>query len=237
MLKTSFRDGMVLQTMEKVMNYLIIPISILAIGLITYIQCHQLAGSIKYGEELSSSMVSNYGRDLISNGINIIFILRFSIVDSSYLFVEVCLALILSVLCGHSIYDFYLNFVNSIPDTLYLLQYACPIVLNILNTMEAQSVKSYLILFNDNLLPIFLSNSFVLVNLQFPLFDNSYVLFYYRIVIISLKFYCLLTYILYELFNINDVMFAKKLNFKNYLILVSIVILSIFDLVIIRECV
>lgn len=234
----------------NLLNYIInsvyhpLIVSGLLILLYVYIQTTQLKEIHHLKLLLMDFNLNDYKYDLLSNLANLLFILRFSLSIKFPVVFEVLLFASQVLILFTFTYSYFITsntlaygWCCYITTILYYCQVICPIILTGVNIIELfQSHISLSRLFincNNNYLPVILTNSFHSINLNFPLFDLDYVLSSYKILIISLKFYCLYQYILFELinnFNNEYVDFKIPTNRNNYYVILALVVISGIDI-------
>lgn len=243
--------------LNYVINIIHNPLVVAALIIFTYgyIQTFQLVELCQIPVLVEDLNVDDYFLDFISNIINLLFLLRFSILARFPFLIELGLFIIELGLLFIFSYNYYLNvvpFTNSwnyiFTNGLYYCQVICPLILNLVNVVELYNSNitfhRFFINSNNNYLPVFLTNSFQLINLYFPIFftletncHNEFEVRYmflcaYKILIISVKFYCLYQYILFELlnnFNNEFIDFKTPINYYNYYLILALLIISGFD--------
>lgn len=224
-------------------------VSVCLVGLKVYLQAQ---ASHSYSEGMDYFLVCN----IISNIINLAFLVRYKLVFTNYMINEIILFVIQQIVVVHLIYE---NFVYDINVfvVLNLFQLCCSIWINLISvydfsnraqegehgrsdeklditTHKHTTVTSLLITLNNNYLPIMLTNSFALISFS-ELSVDAHIASAYKVLIISLKFYCLVQYILIELWDnevlgkvsLSDEMPTLNLNSNRYLVVACLLIIGI----------
>lgn len=202
----------------------------------SYINGIQLSQVANKSSFLNFVLFDGHMLDLISNAFNLLFLLRFTVNTYFNVLFEVIL------LGFQSIYIAYImnNKISlktwDLMTGLFYLQVLCPLLINFMTAIDyfckRLSFKRSLLNFNNNLLPLLLTDSFHYANFQFNLFHNDKILLTYKLLTYSLKFYCLYQYILCEVYNnlTNEFIdFNYGFNYKNYFLIVCILVLMGFD--------
>lgn len=224
----------------KIINIVYNPlvVSLALVCLTTYLQSTQLTQILRSTLQINYLDVREFFTDILSNIINIIFLVRFTAGFRTSMAVELPFLVMQTIIVGYLIYNF--KFAFDYESGLFILQILCPALINIINMQDffAKTInfQGLLVNLNNNYLPILLTNSFCLINLNFKLItfnlnpENHYWVLIYQILLISLKFYCLFQYIWVEILNIFQVTPQEKLNLNhnNYLIL-ACTLMMIFD--------
>lgn len=164
---------------------------------------------------------SDYVMDLVSNAINVLFLVRFSLRNKkgtcqkvrSSLAWEAALFAAQNVGCYvlvfHRDYSLLHSAINPFFKVFIVWQCACPYVILAMNVVELvrrdlditeDVMRDFVVDANNNYLPIFIAHSYVLINFSFPFVvaGTAWVLVAYKLAAFSLKFYCIYQFILYE---------------------------------------
>ncbi|CAH6719793.1 hypothetical protein CLIB1444_02S16622 [[Candida] jaroonii] len=229
---------MVIKVLNIIYNPLVVSFSLVC--LTTYLQSTQISELLRSNLQITYLDINAYLKDILSNIINIIFLVRFTGGLRRSMVIEIPFLMIQSIIVGYLFYNFKFGF--NYESSLFILQIVCPALINIINFQDFLSkiigFKELLANLNNNCLPILLTNSFCLINLDFKLLNfnlhqdgSEYLLLAYQILLISLKFYCLFQYIWVEVLNIFEYAQEEKLNLNhnNYLIL-ACTLMMIFDM-------
>ncbi|ODV79725.1 uncharacterized protein CANTADRAFT_28669, partial [Suhomyces tanzawaensis NRRL Y-17324] len=181
-----------------------------------------LSGSLVHGAHLQLVVRSqqyellfaeDYVLDLISNAINLVFLLRFLLQCRFPVAIEAVLFLAQNYGCYLLLTDHERSFlygsgVLTVLKACLVGQIMFPYLIMVMNLVEWCSVgykdEPYPFLFecNNNYLPIFVSHSFLYINTGFPLLADTAVLrnalLVYTLSEFSIKFYCIYKFILFE---------------------------------------
>lgn len=177
---------------------------------------------------------SDYAMDLVSNAINVLFLVRFSVRSKgesqqirSTLLAETLLFAAQNAGCYllvfHREYSLLYSGINPLFKLFIVWQCACPYVILAMNAadevrcgrgLSRAGVRDFLVDANNNCLPIFIAHSYVLINFSFPFLAAglAWVLVAYKLAAFSLKFYCIYQFILYEV----TVVIYGITNVRNY---------------------
>ncbi|KAK6454235.1 uncharacterized protein RJT20DRAFT_57258 [Scheffersomyces xylosifermentans] len=211
--------------MCRIVHNPIITSSLLIIA-ICAIQCNQLyyLFTAKYNQP-DFIFMEDYMFDIVSNALNILFVLRFQTKSSAPINVawEAVLFVLQNIGCYNLLfnYEYSILFNYEIKTSLkvcLITQIVFPYLILVINLIDYKNLTPSVFLSdcNSNYLPIFISHSFLYINCNFPYFDSSpyeailsNIPFIYKVCSFSIKFYCIYGFILYEialiLYDVSDV--------------------------------
>ncbi|RLV89975.1 hypothetical protein JA1_004867 [Spathaspora sp. JA1] len=155
--------------------------------------------------------VEDYKFDIISNVINLMFIVRFVYYIKLNLLGEIVLFLAQNFACfKFMLMKDGLNFLKDDDISFFLkgcmiLQVLFPWLIFFFSLFQGIAWKRTLIDCNNNYLPLFMSQSFMFINATFPLLSDGFQKYelFYKLACFSLKFYLIFQFILYEFVLIN----------------------------------
>ncbi|KAK6464310.1 hypothetical protein DFJ63DRAFT_333882 [Scheffersomyces coipomensis] len=229
-----FIDSVLCKTIHNpIITSLIILISI------SLIQSFQISQLITTTSNQSFVFIDDYIFDIISNLINILFIIRFQYFIRFPLICEIILFITQNIICLNLLFNNNFNILsllnwNSIDSIFFtslkiflIIQIIFPYIILIINIFDYKhsegSIHSFLSDCNNNYLPIFISHSFLFINYNFPLILlssnhplftclKSNLIFIFKIASFSFKFYIIYKFILYEIIMI----LFNKININDY---------------------
>lgn len=195
----------------------------LTLVLFLQLQGRQVLAAWKMGE-LAYFDQDDYLLDIFHNVVNLVFIIRFvmslrTLTRRTNLLVEGCLLVIqefgVVVLLFCPKYSLLYSDINVVLRVFIWWQILCPYIILIFSTVDtgreehtekgtrSRLPSNYLLDIivetNNNMLPVFMAHSFATINFDFPFHDGVLLPILYHVGVLSIKFYIICRFILYEL--------------------------------------
>lgn len=187
-------------------------------------------------KELAYFDVDDYLLDLFHNVVNLVFIVRFvmslrCLTLRSNVLLEIILLIFqefgVIVLLFYPKYSLLYSDISVVLRVFIWWQILCPYLILLFNTIDigkdkeevteekrqlasrpSYNILSVVVETNNNMLPVFMAHSFATINFDFPFHEGISLPLLYHIGVISIKFYIICRFILYEIvtvvFNISN---------------------------------
>lgn len=196
---------------------------LLTLGLFLRLQYSQVSAAWAMNE-LSYFDADDYLLDVFHNIVNLVFILRFamslqSLTRRTNLLVETALLVLqefgVVVLLFYPKYSLLYSDISVVLRVFIWWQILCPYIVLIFNVIDSNkdevsekglvlkspvtNLLTVIVETNNNMLPVFMAHSFATINFDFPFHDGITLPLVYHVGVISIKFYIICRFILYEL--------------------------------------
>ncbi|WEJ94561.1 hypothetical protein PSN45_002052 [Yamadazyma tenuis] len=208
-------------------------VALTAVG--SYIHVSQLIQLHNHPEDAQKLDANDYAWDIYSSVLNLVFLTRFALNTQLNVAWESVLLVVQFGFLAHNVLTLGIVLTWSWVSVLYYLQIVCPAVMNVINILDYfrghMGVTHLMVNFNNNILPVLLTNSFMCINLSFKVYYDTWTMTAYRLLENSLKIYCLYQYILYELFNQFEDEFLpyEGHSRQDYFLVVTLIMQVVYD--------